>query len=109
MKKNDRKPWLKKQWGLPQVSTEFVAAMEDVLEVYAEPYDPTCPKVNFAETSKQRIKDTRQPLPAQPGPLQRFDDAYERNGTRTLFLLVDPHTGRRHVQVTEHRTKRDFA
>ena len=83
--------------------------MEDVLEVYAEPYDPKRPKVNFDETSKPLIKETRQPLPAQPGHLQRFDDEYERNGTRNLFLLVEPQTGRRHVHGTEQRTKLDFA
>jgi len=83
--------------------------MEDVLEVYAEPYDPNRPKVNFDETSKQLIKETRQPLPAQPGHPQRFDYEYERNGTRNLFLFVEPQTGRRHVHVTEQRTKLDFA
>jgi DDE superfamily endonuclease len=83
--------------------------MEDVLEVYAEPYDPTRPKVNFEETSKQLIHETRQPLPAQPRRPQRYDYEYERNGTRTLFLFVEPQAGRRHVQVTEQRTKGDFA
>jgi hypothetical protein len=83
--------------------------MEDVREVYAEPYDPTRPKVTFDETTKQRMKETGQPLPAQPGRPQRYDDAYERNGTRHLFLFVEPQAGRRHVQVTEQRTKRDFA
>ena len=83
--------------------------MEDVLEVYAEPYDPTRPKVNFDETSKQLIKETRQPLPAQPGHPQCFDYEYERNGTRNLFLFVEPQTGRRHVHVTEQRTQLDFA
>jgi hypothetical protein len=83
--------------------------MEDVLEVYAEPYDATRPKVNFDETTKQLMKETRQPLPAQPGRPQRYDYEYERNGTRNLFLFVEPHAGRRHVQVTEQRTKLDFA
>jgi hypothetical protein len=69
--------------------------MEDVLEVYAEPYDPRRPKVNVDETSKQLIKETRIPLPAQAGQPQRFDDEYERNGTRNLFsnsrsCLVNP-------------------
>ena len=109
MKKNDLKPWRKKPWCIPEVRTEFVAALEDVLEVYAEPYDPPRPKVNFDETSKQRITETRQPLPAQSGHPQRFDDAYERNGTRTLFLVVEPQTGQRHVHVTAQRTKGDFA
>jgi hypothetical protein len=83
--------------------------MEDVLEVYAEPYDPRRPKVNFDETNKQLIKETRVPLPAQPGQPQRFDYEYERNGTRNLFLCVEPQAGRRHVHVTEQRTKLDFA
>jgi DDE superfamily endonuclease len=83
--------------------------MEDVLEVYAEPYDARRPKVNFDETTKQLIKETRLPLPAQPGQPQRFDYAYERNGTRHLFLFVEPQAGRRHVHVTEQRTKLDFA
>ena len=83
--------------------------MEDVLEVYAEPYDPQRPKVNFDETNKQLIKETRLPLPAQPGQLQRFDDEYERNGTRNLLLFVEPQAGRRHVHVTEQRTKVDVA
>jgi hypothetical protein len=103
------KPWLTQPWCIPEVRGEFVAAMEDVLEGYAEPYAPTRPKVNFDETTKQRIKETRQPLPAQPGRSQRYDDAYERHGTRTLFLFVEPQAGRRPVQVTEQRTKVDFA
>ena len=91
------------------MSSAFVAAMEDVLEVYAEPYDPTRPKVNFDETSKQLIQETRHPLPAQPGKPQRFDYEYERNGTRHLFLFVEPQAGERHVHVTKQRTKVDFA
>jgi DDE superfamily endonuclease len=83
--------------------------MEDVLEVYAEPYDPRRPKVNFDETSKQLIKETRPPLPAQPGQPQRYDYEYERNGTRNLFLFVEPQAGWRHVHVTERRTALDFA
>jgi hypothetical protein len=83
----DLKPWLKKQWCIPEVSSEFVAAMEDVLEVYAQPYDPTRPKVNFDETSKQLIKETRQPLPARSGKPPRFDYEYERNGTRNLLTF----------------------
>jgi len=83
--------------------------MEDVLEVYAEPYDPTRPKVNFDETTKQLIQETRQPLPAQPGQPQCYDYEYARNGTRNLFLFVEPHAGWRHVQGTEQRTTVAFA
>jgi hypothetical protein len=83
--------------------------MEDVLEVYAEPYDPRRPKVNFDATNQQLIKETRIPLPAQAGQPQRFDDEYERNGTRHLFLFVEPQAGRRHVHGTEQRTQGEFA
>lgn len=74
--------------------------MESVVELYAEPYDAKRPKVNFDETSKQLIKETRQPLPAQPGQPQRFDYEYEREGTRNLFLFTEPQAGWRHVNVT---------
>jgi hypothetical protein len=82
--------------------------MEDVREVSAEPSDPTRPKVNFDETSQPRIKESRPPLPAQPGHPQRFDDEDERHGTRHLWLFVEPPTGRWHVPVTAQRTQRDF-
>jgi hypothetical protein len=100
---------LKEQWCIPEVNTEFVACMEDVLELYAEPYDPQRPKVNFDETSKQLIAETRQPLPTQPRRPQRYDYEYERHGTRNLFLFVEPQAGFRHVNVTEQRTMIDFA
>lgn len=100
---------MKKQWGIPEVNAEYVAAMEDVLDLYAEPYDPTGPKVNVDETNKPLIQETRQPLPAEPGPPERYDYEYERNGTRNVFLFIEPQTGWRHINVTEQRTMRDFA
>ena len=83
--------------------------MEDVLDLYAEPYDPKRPKVNFDETSKQLIGETRQPLPPRPGHSARYDYEYKRNGTRNLFLFCEPQAGWRHVTVTEQRTMQDFA
>ncbi len=83
--------------------------MEDVLELYAEPDDAKRPKVNFDETSKQLIGETRQPLPARPGEPARFDYEYERNGTRNLFLFIEPQAGFRQVAVTDQRTMIDFA
>jgi transposase len=80
-----------------------------VLELYAEPYDPKRPKVNFDEASKQLIAETRRPLPARPGQAARYDYEYERNGTRNLFLFVEPQAGWRQINVTERRTKLDFA
>jgi DDE superfamily endonuclease len=100
---------LKEQWCLPEVNAEFVAAMEDVLELYAEPYDPARPKVNFDEASKQLIAETRQPLAPQPGQPQRYDYEYQRNGTRNLFLFTEPQAGFRHINVTDQRTMLDFA
>ena len=83
--------------------------MEDVLEVYAEPYDPKRPKVCFDETPKQLIAETRVPLPAQPGQVERYDYEYRRNGTCNLFMFFEPDRGWRHVAVTERRTLLDFA
>jgi len=83
--------------------------MEDVLELYAEPYDPQRPVVCFDEVPVQLIGETRQPLPAQPGQPERFDYEYRRNGTCNQFVWVEPLEGWRHVATTEHRTQDDFA
>jgi hypothetical protein len=83
--------------------------MEEILDFYAEPYDPKRPKVNFDETSKQLSKETRTPLPSTPGQVARYDYEYQRNGTRNLFLLCAPQVGWRHIVVTEQRTMQDFA
>jgi hypothetical protein len=91
------------------VSAPFVAAMEEVLDLYEEPYDPKRPKVNFDETSKQLIAETRTPLPARPGQTACYDYEYQRNGTRNLFMFCEPQAGWRHIVVSERRTKLDFA
>lgn len=91
------------------MSGEFVAAMEDVLELYAEVDDPKRPRVNFDECSIELHAHARDPLPLAPGRPERFDYEYVRNGTANVFMIVDPNAGRRHVTVTERRTKADFA
>jgi hypothetical protein len=83
--------------------------MEDVLDVYCRPYDPLYPVVCLDESSKQLVQDVCAPLPMEPGQPQRIDDHYERNGTANLFLACEPLCGWREIQVTEHRTKRDWA
>lgn len=83
--------------------------MEDVLDLYAEPYDPKRPTVTFDETSKQLIGETRLPLPPQPGHVARYDYEYKRNGTRNIFLCCEPQAGWRRVEVTAQRTRQDFA
>jgi hypothetical protein len=94
---------------IPTVGAAFVCCMEDVLDLYAEAYDPARPSVCFDETSKQLIAETRVPLPMAPGKPERVDYEYERRGTANLFLVTEPHTGWRHVDVTDRRTKHDFA
>jgi DDE superfamily endonuclease len=83
--------------------------MEDVLELYAEPYDARHPQVNFDEKSVQLIAETRTALPAHPGQPARIDYEYQRNGPANLFVMCEPQAGWRHVVVTERRTKHDFA
>ena len=83
--------------------------MEDVLDLYAEPYDPENPVVCFDETSTQLLADIREPLPAKPGPPRREDYEYQRAGTRNLFLTCEPKAGWRHVAITQQRTMQDFA
>jgi hypothetical protein len=83
--------------------------MEDVLEVYHRPHDPTCPVVCLDETSKQLIKETRVPIPAKPGRPVRHDYEYERNGTANLFMLFAPLDGWRHVEVTDRHAAVDYA
>ena len=86
-----------------------MACMEDVLDLYAEPYDPKRPVVNFDETSKQLVAEKKTPIPPRRGRRERFDYEYKRNGTRNLFMCCEPLAGWRHVAVTERRTMVDFA
>ena len=90
-------------------SAEFVAAMEDVLEVYHRPHDPNRPLVCMDECSKQLIAEVREPLPARPGAIAKYDSEYERRGTANVFMAVEPLAGRRTVQVTDQRTRVDWA
>lgn len=83
--------------------------MEDVLDVYQRPFDPRRPVVCFDELSKQLTKEVRAPLPPIPGHPARYDTEYERNGVANLFLWTAPLLGRRHVAVTERRTRLDWA
>ena len=95
------------------MSADFVAHMEDVLDLYAEPYDSARPVVCFVvcfdETSTQMLSDTRAPLPAEPGKPKREDHEYRREGTRNLFLACEPLAGWRQVTLTQRRTMQDFA
>jgi hypothetical protein len=94
---------------IPEVNGAFVAAMEDVLALYAEPYDPTRPTICFDETNRQLLADAQSPLPGAPGQPERVDYEYKRVGTRNLFMHCEPQAGWRHVAVTARRTAHDFA
>ena len=98
---NALKPWRQKMWCIPRVNGEFVARMEDVLDLYAEAPDPKRPVVCFDESPTQLIGEVRQRLPPEPGRVERFDYEYRRAGTVNLFVLVDAHRPWRKVTVTQ--------
>jgi transposase len=106
---NDLKPWRKDMWCIPKVDGEYVARMEDVLDLYAEEPDPKRPVVCFDESPTQLIGEVRQPIPAAPGQLERYDCEYKRNGTANLFIFLDVHRSWRSVKVTDSRAAVDFA
>jgi transposase len=106
---NDLKPWRKDMWCVPKIDGEYVARMEDVLDLYSETADPDRPVVCFDESPTQLIGEVRAPIPAKPGQLERYDCEYRRNGTVNLFVFLDAHRPWRRVKVTDRRTNQDFA
>ena len=106
---NDLKPWRRKMWCVPQVDGEYVARMEDVLDLYAEQHDPNRPVVCFDESPIQLIGEVRGPIPPEPGQIERYDCEYRRNGTANLFVFLDTNRPWRKVKVTARRTAQDFA
>ena len=104
---NDLKPWRKDMWCIPQVDAEYVARMEDVLDLYAQEPDPKRPVVCFDESPVQLIGEVRTPIPARPGQIERYDCEYKRNGTANLFVFLDVHRPWRKVKVTESRAAID--
>ena len=109
LQEKEIKPWQKKMWCIPEVDAKFVAHMEDVLDLYAQAPDPLRPVVCVDETLKQLVADVKEPLPPQPGSVEKYDYHYRRNGTANLFVFVDRHRKWRRVKVTEHKGNHDFA
>lgn len=105
----DLKPWLQKMWCVPKIDGEYVARMEDVLDLYAEPPDPSRPVVCFDETPRQLIGEARVPVRAEPGRPARSDYEYVRNGTANVYMFVDVNRPWRRAKVTDRRTCVDFA
>jgi hypothetical protein len=110
IKKNELQPHRSKYWKIPpDQNAAFAAAMEDVLEVYKRPYNPQFPVICMDESSKQLIGEVIAPIPLGPGHPVLRDDEYVRNGVAEIFLEVEPLAGKRHVKVTERRTRLDWA
>ncbi len=110
LKNNELKPHLREYYIIPpEQDAAFVAAMEDVLDLYQRPYNPRVPTVCMDEQPVQLIQETRCPVPAQPGQPERVDYTYERNGTANLFLFTEPLAGWRQVAVRARLTTVDWA
>jgi hypothetical protein len=98
------------QWCIPpKANAEFVCQMEEVLDVYKRPYDPKQPLVCFDERPKQLMGHAREPIPIMAGRPTRYDYEYRRNGVANLFMMFEPLAGKRHVTVTDRRTRKDWA
>ncbi|MGA8164217.1 MAG: IS630 family transposase [Waddliaceae bacterium] len=103
------KPWQKQEWCIPKIDAEYVWRMEDVLELYGDPFDESQPVICFDETPYQLIGETRPSIPMKLGQPLRQDYEYERHETTNIFLFVQPLVGWRHAKVTTQRTRSDFA
>src|SRR4051812_36886200 len=106
---NALKPWREKMWCVPKIDGEYVARMENVLDLYAEPPDPKSRGVCRDETPFQLMGEVRDPTPAAPGQIGGVDYEYRRCGTVNLFVAVDAHRPWRKVNVTQPRTAQDYA
>ncbi len=108
VKKNALKPHLNQTWCLGKIDAAFLARLEQILALYALPYDPAYPVICFDERPCFLIGDTLAPRPLRQGAIAKQHYEYEKLGSCALLAAVEPRTGRRLAQVTEHRTKRDF-
>lgn len=109
LQEHDLKPWQEKMWCIEEITEEYIERMEDVLEVYERPYDPLRPVVCVDEKPVQLLGDVRDPIPAIPGEVTKFDYEYSRNGTANVFCAVEPKLGVYFNKVTECRDGLEFA
>lgn len=104
------KPWKSHCWVIPpEQNSAFVAAMEQVLDVYKRPYDPLYPVVCMDESPRQLISEAKRPVTAKPGRVKRYDYEYVRKGVYNVFLGCDPLRGKRFIEIRQRRTKQDWA
>jgi hypothetical protein len=101
---------LKAYWCIPpEQNAAFVAAMEDVLAVYARPYNPDRPVVCMDEKPFQLLENVRKPIPMKEGKIEKVDNEYIREGTCSIFIFTEPLAGWRYAEAFPHRTKKDWA
>lgn len=110
LRNNDLHPHLDEYWCIPpEEDPDFVAKMEDILDIYEQPYDKSHPLWCIDEKPYQILGETRDPLPMRRGDIKKIDSEYKRNGTVSIFCFIQPHTGKIHHSVEETRTAVDFA
>jgi transposase len=109
LREHDLKPWKQKSWCVPDLDEEFIDRMEDVLDVYERPYDENKPLVCLDEKSIQLLDDVRPASGIVTGEEKKVDFEYKRNGTCNIFCAVEPLKGKYFNEITERRTKKDFA
>lgn len=96
-------------WCIGKITLEYRNRMYDLLDLYAEPYDPKKPMICTDEKSKQLLENKRTPISMKAGQCERYDYEYKRKGTRNIFVAVEPKGGWRKAAVTKRRKKPDFA
>lgn len=108
--KNELRPNLSKYWKIPREhDAGFVSRMEDILDVYARPYNSQRPVVCMDESSQRLIGEVRQPLPTRPGKDRKVDDEFVRDGVAEIFLAIEPLGGKRSVSITQRRRRDEWA
>ena len=109
LKNNELKPWKRKMWCIGEMNADYIAQMEDILTLYAEPANALYPVVNFDEAGKQLVEHIKAPKNISPGQCHKVDYEYKRSGVANIFMLVDRHKGWRKAKATNHKRAVDFA
>ncbi len=110
LQRNEIRPHLSAYWCIPpQEDAEFVAHMEDILDIYQLPYDPKHPVWCMDEKPYQLLNHSRKAIPMRPGNIEKIDSEYKREGTVAIFCFINPHTGKILHSVEETRTAVDWA
>ena len=109
LKQNNLKPWQKKMWCIGSLDAAYIASMEHILDLYAEPEDKNRPIVNFDEAGKQLVAQVSEPILGKPGSVTKEDYEYQRAGMMNIFMHFDRHRGWRKVKVTTNKKAVDFA